>query len=112
MGNDERIAPRDCAYYSKGHNVFYMVAIKDAARERVEVKVEHLKGAAFAVTYKGETEIWFTHDPDGFNAIKHHHKFLAEGTTRIYVGPYGYSPFHFSREPLTPCKRKKHLIDK
>jgi len=104
----DEVTPSDCAYYLPGHNVYPMVAIKDASLNWLPAKVRHLRDQMFEVTYEGKTEIWYNHDEQGLRESSNREAFVAAHTTRIYVrNVTSYSCFHMSREPIAKCKAKR-----
>jgi hypothetical protein len=115
LNQPEEVKPRECAYYLPGHNVYSMVAIKDASLDWLPAKVRHFRDQMFEVTYEGKTEIWFTHDEQGLRESCNRETFVAEHTTRVYVrnsntytrDVISYSCFHMSREPIAKCKAKR-----
>jgi hypothetical protein len=96
-----------CFSFADGHNLHY-IAINAASRPRVPAQIKVLGGAAFLVTVEGQTNLWFTHDPQrlliALAGAKPENIEATKGRTWLFVkGDYSVDCFNMATGPLTPC---------
>jgi hypothetical protein len=98
-----------CYSYAEGHH-FHYIAINSASKPRVPAQVRVL-GAAFQVTVEGETNLYFTHNPQrlliSLAGAKPENIEATKGRTWLFVkGDYSTDCFNMTNEALAPCVRE------
>ena len=104
-----------CFSFADGHNLHY-IAINAASRPRVPAQIKVLGGAAFQVTGEGETNLWFTHDPQrlliALAGAKPENIEATQGRTWLFVkGDYSVDCFNMTTRGIVPCVSESPKVD-
>jgi hypothetical protein len=82
----------------------------------VPAQIKVLGGAAFLVTVEGETNLWFTHDPQrlliALAGAKPENIEATKGRTWLFVkGDYSVDCFNMTTKGIVPCVSEAPKVD-
>ncbi len=101
-----------CPKYLPGHHTHWIPVLRVYTNTpRIPIKIKHVAGQEFAVTFGGQTRRWFHHDPDALiHCIREasDNFSLVKGTTFVNFNYLreggGVSWFNMRPEPLDECR--------